>query len=270
MNRKYVLAAVGAGAGALLLAGGLAFAQSNSGSDGARRHGMGMGMGMGGQEGMQRGMHRGRGMQQGTGQGTDDSNEGRAEGRGQRGNHGMGGHGMGRHGMGGGEGASGHGMGRGHGMGGGHGMEGRQGMGGHGGRGRGPSEGTGQRSGALSFEPAALAALKSELGITAAQEAAWSRYEKAAQAMHTARTDRAGMDREAVRSMAPADRFAFATGMREEMRKLGDELRAAGDALLEALDAGQREKAAGILSDDAGQGRGPGRRAASAAGAHRH
>ena len=62
--------------------------------------------------------------------------------------------------------------------------------------------------------------LKAELGITPAQEPAWSKYAKAVQdAAAAMKTTREGVDPQAVSKMSPADRFAFVSKMREQAAK---------------------------------------------------
>ena len=62
--------------------------------------------------------------------------------------------------------------------------------------------------------------LKAELGITPAQELAWSKYVKVVQdATAAMKTTREGVDPQAVTKMSPADRFAFVSKMREQAEK---------------------------------------------------
>ena len=97
-------------------------------------------------------------------------------------------------------------------------------------------------------DPAALDELKAELGITPAQEQAWSKYAKAVQdAAEAAKTRREGVDPEVVSKMAPADRYAFVSRMREQRQEKLGALRAAATELLATLDASQKAEATEIL-----------------------
>jgi hypothetical protein len=104
------------------------------------------------------------------------------------------------------------------------------------------------RAGSGLAEPAQLETLKTELKITAAQEQAWSKYAKAVQdAAATMKTTREGVDPEAVTKMAPADRYAFVSKMREQGQKQFGAVRAAAEELLATLDAAQKARATEIL-----------------------
>jgi hypothetical protein len=93
-------------------------------------------------------------------------------------------------------------------------------------------------------DPASIDTLKTELGITAAQEPAWSKYTKAVQdAASAARTTRETVDREAVSRMTPADRFAFVSKMREQRLAQFDAVKTAAEELLATLDDTQKAKA---------------------------
>ena len=90
--------------------------------------------------------------------------------------------------------------------------------------------------------------LKVELGITPAQEQAWSKYAKAVQdAAAAMKTSREGVDPQAVSKMNPADRFALVTKMREQGQKQFETVKAAANELLTALDDRQKAEAADIL-----------------------
>lgn len=127
----------------------------------------------------------------------------------------------------------------------------------------GPGRHGGPRFGA--FDPARLDSLKSELGITAEQEAAWTEYTKtvqdAATAMKTARAELT-KDDEKVRQ----ERFAARSKMREEAKKQFDTVKTAADALLAKLDDAQKAKAQNTLP---GLAFGPGARHAAGPGWHR-
>jgi hypothetical protein len=148
-----------------------------------------------------------------------------------------------------------HGKGHGPGMMG-HGPGMMKGMGGHGpgmtmgGHGPGTMKGMGPMTlgqGAFA-DPAQIDWLKGELGITAAQETAWSKYANAIQdgaaAMKTAREN---VDPGAVRAMGPSERFAFVSRMREQGQRAFEAVRTAADELLAVLDDAQKAKANTIL-----------------------
>ena len=124
-----------------------------------------------------------------------------------------------------------------------------KGMGGHGpGMMKGKGPGMMHGPGAALADPAQIETLKGELGITAAQEAAWSKYAKAVQdAAATMKTTRESVDPGAVSGMTPADRFAFVTKMREEGQKQFAAITTAANELLAALDDTQKAKATNIL-----------------------
>jgi hypothetical protein len=165
--------------------------------------------------------------------------------------HGQGRDGMGpgmmkgmRHGMGPGMKGMDHGKGHGPGMMKGHMMKG---MGPGMMKGMGPGMMHGQR-GAAFADPAQLETLKGELGITAAQQTAWSKYATAVQdAAAAMKTARESVDPEAVSKMSPSDRFAFVTKMREQGQKQFGAVRSAADELLATLDATQKAKTAEVL-----------------------
>jgi hypothetical protein len=102
--------------------------------------------------------------------------------------------------------------------------------------------------GPAQFDPARLAALKTELGITAAQEAAWTKYAKAIEDAATAmKTMRAGIDPNTVRNMTPQDRFAFVSKIRERAQSQFTAVQTAANELLATLDDTQKTKARNIL-----------------------
>jgi hypothetical protein len=103
------------------------------------------------------------------------------------------------------------------------------------------------RPGGAFADPAQLDTLKGELGITAAQEGAWSKYAKTVQAAAAMMTARESIDPSAVAGMSPADRFAFATKMREQGQRQLDAVRTAANELLAALDDAQKAKAGNLL-----------------------
>lgn len=125
--------------------------------------------------------------------------------------------------------------------------------------------------GVMQFDPARLDTLKAELGITPAQEQAWTNYAKAVQdAATTMKTTRAGVDPDAVSKLSPADRFAFVTKMREQAQTQFDAVRTASNELLTVLDDGQKAKARDILPGLAEHGPGPMRGAMNGPQHHRH
>ena len=123
--------------------------------------------------------------------------------------------------------------------------------------------------GSTQAEPARIEALKSELGITPAQEPAWTNYVKALQdaaaAMKTTRDD---VDRHAVGKMSPQDRYAFMTKMREQRQKQSEAVKTTADQLVAALDDRQKAKAQDILPGLASFG--PGMMHETAMGGPRH
>ncbi|MFN3350232.1 hypothetical protein [Pseudorhodoplanes sp.] len=147
----------------------------------------------------------------------------------------------------------GYGMGRGHGYHGGHGDDGyrRHGYGRDDDRGYGRpgmGRGYGPRHGRFG-EPmgqAALDSAKRELGITAAQEEAWTKYAATLKEVGDARRARRdSVDRDAIRRMSPDEHRQFRDSMIEQRRKEQDQINAAVDALVKSLD----EKQVAIAKD---------------------
>ena len=98
--------------------------------------------------------------------------------------------------------------------------------------------------GLANFDPARIDTLKSELGITTAQEPAWIKYTKAIQDAATAgKATREGVNPENLGKLSPTDRFAFMTKMREHMRKQFETVQTAASELLAILDDSQKAKA---------------------------
>jgi LTXXQ motif family protein len=90
--------------------------------------------------------------------------------------------------------------------------------------------------------------LKAELGITPAQESAWSKYVRVVQdATAAMKTTREGVDPQAVTKMSPADRFAFVSKMREQGEKQLAAVKEAANELVGTLDDTQKAAAAEIL-----------------------
>jgi hypothetical protein len=151
------------------------------------------------------------------------------------------------------------------------GSEGMQGMHGQMGPGMRGQMGAGMQggSGFTQLDPARIDTLKSELGITTAQEPAWTKYAKAVQdAATTMNTTREGINPDAVSKMTPQDRFAFVSKMREQGQKQSETVTTAANELLATLDAAQKAKARDILP---GVGSfGPSTRGAMAGPRHGH
>jgi hypothetical protein len=123
---------------------------------------------------------------------------------------------------------------------GGMGMRGQMGPGMHGQMGPGMRGGPGFTQ----LDPARLATLKAELGITAAQEPAWTKYTKAVQdAAATMKTAREGINPDTVGKLNPQDRFAFVTKIREQGQKQFETVQTAAKELLATLDDTQKAKA---------------------------
>ena len=124
-----------------------------------------------------------------------------------------------------------------------------------------PGMGPGMMRGApgLTFaDPTQIETVKKELGITAPQEPAWTKYTKAIQDAATAmKTTREGVDPDAVSKMTPQDRFAFITKMREQGQKQFETVQTAANELFALLDDGQKTKARDILPGLASFGPGP-------------
>ena len=92
-----------------------------------------------------------------------------------------------------------------------------------------------------------IAELKAELGITPAQEPAWSKYAKVLQDATAAMKTTREVDPQAVSKMSPADRFAFVRKMREQAEKQLEAVKTAANELLVTLDDTQKVAAADIL-----------------------
>jgi LTXXQ motif family protein len=103
-------------------------------------------------------------------------------------------------------------------------------------------------AGPMQFDPARIGTLKTELGITAAQEPAWTKYAKAVEDAATAmKTTREGVNPETVSKLSPQERFAFVTKIREQAQKQFETVKAAADELLATLDDTQKTKARATL-----------------------
>jgi len=97
-------------------------------------------------------------------------------------------------------------------------------------------------------DPAQFDRLKTELGITPAQEPAWTKYTKTVQDAATAmKAARETMNPETIGKMTPDERFAFATSMHEQRQQQFAAVRSAADELSKTLDDGQKAKAQTVL-----------------------
>jgi hypothetical protein len=93
-------------------------------------------------------------------------------------------------------------------------------------------------------DPARIDTLKTELGITAAQEPAWTKYAKAVQdAAATMKTTRESVNPETVGKLTPQERFAFVSKIREQAQKQRETVQMAANELLTTLDDAQKTKA---------------------------
>ena len=164
----------------------------------------------------------------------------------------------------------------------GQGMHGQMGQGMHGGMGPGMHGrmGPGMRGqmgpgrhgglGFTQFDPARIDTLKTELGITAPQEPAWTKYAKAVQDAATAmKTTRESVNPETFTRLIPQERFASVSKVREEARKQHETVQTAANELLATLDDTQKAKARQTLPGLA-FGHGPTRGADLGGQQHRH
>ena len=112
-------------------------------------------------------------------------------------------------------------------------------------------------AGPMQFDSARIRTLKTELGITAAQEPAWTKYAKAVEDAATAmKTTREGVNPETVSKLSPQERFAFVTKIREQAQKQFETVKTAADELLATLDDTQKAKARDTLPGLGGFGPG--------------
>jgi LTXXQ motif family protein len=141
------------------------------------------------------------------------------------------------------------------GMGMGHGMMQHMGSGMHPGMGSGMMHGG---PGMTFADPAQIETLKKELGITTAQDPAWTKYAKAIQDAATAMTTTPeAVDPDAISKMTQQDRFAFMTKMREQRQKHFETIQTAANELFATFDDAQKTKAHDILPGLAAFGPGP-------------
>lgn len=91
------------------------------------------------------------------------------------------------------------------------------------------------------MDPAArLDSVKTEIGITAAQEDAWSKYAGTMKSVADARKARRdSMDRDAILKMSTEDHRKFRDSMIDQRRKEQDSVNAAVDGLIMSLDESQ-------------------------------
>jgi hypothetical protein len=90
------------------------------------------------------------------------------------------------------------------------------------------------------FDPARLDSAKKEIGVTAAQEQAWTKYASTLKEVADARKARRdSIDRDAMRQMSTDDHRKFRDAMIEQRRKEQDQLNAAIDGLVGSLDEKQ-------------------------------
>ena len=110
-----------------------------------------------------------------------------------------------------------------------------------------PGMGFGMMHGALGFalaDPAQIETLKKEIGITTAQEPAWSKYAKTIQdAAATMKAAREGINPDTFGKLGPQDRFASMTKIREQGLKQFETVKTAANELLATLDETQKAKA---------------------------
>ena len=97
-------------------------------------------------------------------------------------------------------------------------------------------------------DPAQIETLKKELGITSAQEPAWTKYAKAIQdSAATMQKAREGINPDVVSKLSPQDRFAFVTKIREQGQKQFETVKTAANELLATLNDAQKSKAQATL-----------------------
>jgi hypothetical protein len=130
--------------------------------------------------------------------------------------------------------------------------------------------GTQGRPGFTQFDPARIDTLKTELGITAAQETAWTKYAKTVQDAATAmKTARENVNPETLSKLTPPERFASVSKVREQAQKQRETVQTAASELLATLDDSQKAKAQQTLPGLA-FGHGPMRGAGLGGPQHRH
>lgn len=110
--------------------------------------------------------------------------------------------------------------------------------------------GMGGMMGARFADPATLDAVKTRLGITAAQEDDWNAYVKVV----TETADSMRASREAMWAASPQDRVAMMSGMHQQHLDSFTAVSKAADTLLGKLDDGQKAQARFLLPGLAGPG----------------
>ena len=142
-----------------------------------------------------------------------------------------------------------------------------KGMMGHMGGGMGPGMMHGA-AGPTQFDPARLETLKTELGITAVQEPAWTSYAATVQdAAAAMKTTREGINPDIIGKMTPQDRFVFVSKIREQAQKQFATVKTAAEELIATLDDTQKAKARQTLP---GLAFGPGTQHAAGMGGPQH
>jgi hypothetical protein len=110
------------------------------------------------------------------------------------------------------------------------------------GAGMGPGMMSGTRA-AIFADPAQIETLKKEIGITATQEPAWTKYTKALQdAASAMKAAREGINPDTLGKLSPQERFASVSKMREQGQKQFETVKTAANELLATLDDTQRAK----------------------------
>jgi hypothetical protein len=98
------------------------------------------------------------------------------------------------------------------------------------------------------FDPARLDSAKKEIGVTTAQEQAWTKYASTLKEVSDARKARRdGIDRSAITKMSPDEFRKFRDGMIDQRRKEQDSVNAAVDELVKSLDEKQLAIAKEVL-----------------------
>jgi hypothetical protein len=109
-------------------------------------------------------------------------------------------------------------------------------------------EGHGPRQFGRAFDPARLDGVKKELGITAAQEQAWTKYTSTLKEVADARKARRdSFDRSAVAKMSVDEFRKFRDTAIQQHRKEQDSVNAAVDGLVKSLDEKQQAVAKEVL-----------------------
>lgn len=114
-----------------------------------------------------------------------------------------------------------------------------------------PGMGFGMMGGTPGFaltDPAQLDKLKKEIGITTAQEPAWTTYAKTVQdAAATMKAAQEGINPETFSKLSPQDRFTSMTKIREQGQKQFETVKTAVNELLATFDETQKIKAQEML-----------------------